>query len=120
MDEDNEGFDEGGNESEETEKYDEKLLEMTEKGDSWEDVSGHVNQLLQRWGELLNSQKEYRDTFWQAAEEAMKLMKTMLMKCERIDRRRTLPRTWQDTDQHTMFSGMYVARHLRGLAIWAC
>jgi MULE transposase domain len=113
--EDNDGEDNGEDndddneerygEEDNNEDYDEEE-EFSEMGDSWEEVSSRVDGLLQRWRDMLNSQREFKDVrFWLAAEDAMKhgTLEKMLMKCERLDRRRTLPKTWKDHDQQTMF-----------------
>jgi MULE transposase domain len=81
-----------------------EMSEGREFDESWEYVYGSVEQSLEKWKELLNSQKEFKDVrFWSAANEAMKGMEKMRMKCEKIDNKRTLPRTWKDNDPQTMF-----------------
>jgi hypothetical protein len=73
-------------------------------GESWEDVSVRVERKLQQWIDLLNSQKQYKDArFFLAAEDAMTGFDRMREKCERMDRRRTMPKMWKDLDHQTMF-----------------
>ncbi|CAG8491544.1 13886_t:CDS:2 [Gigaspora margarita] len=50
------------------------------------------------------SQEQYKDPrFLLAAENAMSGMVKMLEKCEKLKNKRTLPRTWKDNDEQTMF-----------------
>jgi len=75
-----------------------------ESRENWEEVNRRVSEKLQKWVELLRRQEEYKDVrFLLEAEGAMREIENMVGKCEKIERRRTLPRMWKDTDKQTMF-----------------
>ena len=72
--------------------------------ESWDIIDARVENLMFSWTQRIIKQREFKDLrFIKEVEEVLKGVKKMNTKLEKLDRRRTLPRTWRDNDRQIMY-----------------